>query len=101
MQLTEKELATIVQAENSFSRVKNRQVVILVVMILTLLAMLSGILNTDLGAYFLFAVVLYAILLPKISGPPTSDVVALLTKMRSKAGIKKIDPLINVISRKA
>jgi hypothetical protein len=58
-------------------------------------------LNTDLGAYFLFAVVLYAILLPKISGPPTSDVVALLTKMRSKADIKKIDPLINVISRKA
>ncbi|MFT5101333.1 MAG: hypothetical protein ACI96M_002184 [Candidatus Azotimanducaceae bacterium] len=101
MQLTEKELATIVQAENSFSRVKNRQVVILVVVTLTLLAMLSGILNTDLGAYFLFAVVLYAILLPKISGPPTSDVVALLTKMRSKADIKKIDPLINVISRKA
>jgi uncharacterized membrane protein len=101
MQLTEKELATIVQAENAFNRVKTSQVAILVVMTLTLLAMLFGILDTEMVAYFLFVVVLYAVFLPKISGPPTSDVVALLTKIRSEAESEQVDPLIDVLTRKA
>jgi hypothetical protein len=101
MQLTEKELATIIQVENAFSRVKISQVAILLVMTLTLLAMLSGILDTEMVAYFLFAIVLYAVFLPKISGPPTSDVVALLAKIRSEVEIEEADPLIDALTRKA
>ena len=100
MQLTINELTTVSRAERSVKRAKISRIIILVVMVIGFAAMMFGTVKPDIFAYFSFAAVLYAMLLPQLGGPPYSEVVALLTKIRSETEVQKVDPLIDVLTRK-
>lgn len=104
MQLTIKELTTVSRAESSIKRAKISRIIILVAMVIGFAAMLSGTVNPDIFAYFSLAVVLYAMFLPQLGGPPYSEIVMLLVRIRSETEVQetqKVDPLIDVLTRKA
>ncbi|MDC1306746.1 hypothetical protein N8Z40_01980 [Pseudomonadales bacterium] len=99
MQLTDKEMALVSRAEGTLRRAKISRIILLVAMLTGFAAMLVGAVKPDIFAYCSFAVVLYAILLPQFGGPPDSEVVALLTRIRSETDVQKVDPLIDVLTR--
>jgi hypothetical protein len=67
--------------------------------------MLAGMFEPDTVAYFLVLIVLYAILVPQLSGPKYEELVALLIRMCAETESEEMpgveDQLIDVLSRKA
>jgi hypothetical protein len=72
-------------------------------MLIGLVGMLTGTVNHHIFAYFSTAAVFYAILLPQLAGPPYTQIVALLVRIRFEIelqGTQKVDSLTDVLTRK-
>ncbi len=100
MVMTEKELDLVVRAENSLAKAKISRMMLLIMLLVSLTAMLYGFLSPNTYAYFSVAVVVFAIYLPQLGGPPYNELVALLVRIRSEVEPQKVDPLIDVLTRK-
>jgi hypothetical protein len=103
MRLTTNELTMISRAENSMKRAHLSRILLLVLMVIGFSGMLVGAVSPNMFALFSFAVVLYAILLPQLGGPPYSEIVALLVTLRTETEgqeAHRADSLINVLTRK-
>jgi hypothetical protein len=103
MKLTISEMTIISRAERSIKRANISRTLMLAVMLIGFSGMLLGAVSPDLFAFFSFAVVLYAMLLPQLGGPPYDEIVALLVKLRSETYEQErsnADSLVDVLTRK-
>jgi len=104
MHMSQKEVELVTRAESSLVRANTGRTMLLVVMLVVMLvlfaAMLCGILPSDTFAYISVAIVLLAIYIPQIGGPPYDELVALPIRIRSEVEPHKTDPLIEALTRK-
>jgi hypothetical protein len=100
MQLTKKELALIAKAEKSMGRAKVYRVVLLFILVAGFASMFYGFLSPDYFAYLAFTIVMFALLLPQLDGPPYAQLVELLSRVRASAEHQEIDPLVAVLAKK-
>ena len=100
MHMSQKEVELVTRAESSLVRANTGRTMLLVVMLVLFAAMLSGILPSDTFAYISVAIVLLAIYIPQIGGPPYDELVALPIRIRSEVEPHKTDPLIEALTRK-
>lgn len=99
MNLTNKDIALIAEAEQALSRARTVTISMIVVLVILLAVFIYGWLDAVIFASMCVGLSLLAILLPQLGGSKQSEIVRLLVRIRNEATMPQKDPIIDALTK--
>ena len=100
MVLTKDELKLIEQAEHAMAQSKIAIAILFAMQLVFVAGLFLELVAPTMAAVLCVASTLYALFLPRVSGPNYTKMVALLTKVRAEARVEEPDPIIEALKSK-